>query len=520
MRFLSSLISVAVFVLVVFGAPIYDAASGNWPGHGLRSPADFEEVRSGKYAQFIESELEAGTQLEGVARPRYNELRFLVTGETNPGVVAGKNGWLFLEQRLGKPSPAALAAIPKIVDAMGAICRHLEENGCFVVIELLPRKQTIYPENLPDGLSSPHFPTFDLVYDEMVAEGLRAPDLREVLGPEEGFWYLVNDAHWRPAGAHRVARYVAGLIQDHFGAAGVPGRPFELEFVREEPEEFIGYEQRLLGFAEGSLLYNRYSETIQQIHAADPNDLSRRFFGSLDYEPIVLIGSSMSAGPYFQAPQLMGFLGRHVRNISKDGFAGGYRAVDLLQSALTGRMPYPEVLVWEIPEDFIAREAEYFLEPLESLVALLPDAPFEAEQLSLDGMVIEAIDKSIDEGKVSYATQGSAGSVTLPLAKPVDGSAPSVLMFSLTVPPGSPSHFGETVVEWGTDPAAPPIGTKSVRMRITRWLHPILVQLTGGTPEAPIRYVRVRPFDKPSRIEMAGALEQWTSVDTLKGDAR
>lgn len=511
MRLASSLISVVAFVVVVFGAPIHEAVHGNWPGRGLGAPTDFEEVRSGKYAQRLEERLEAETTLEDVARPRYNELRFLVTGETNPGVVVGEDDWLFLEMRLGEPGPAARATIPKIVDAMGSIVRHLESKGCLVLIELVPRKQSLYPEKTPKDAKYPFVPMFEVVYDEMVDEGLPVLDLREVLGGPSGPWHLTNDAHWRPEGLHRVATLVAERIRAHFGDAGVPGRPIELDLHWSDPREFIGYEQRLLGFAENGWLYNRYTNTVREITAIEPGNPERRFFGSEAYEPITLIGSSMSQGPYYQVSQLMGLLDVHIRNVARDGFAGGYRSIDALAGALTGRMPYPEVLIWEVPEDFISREADYYLEPLESLAALLPNAPYRPVPVPLDGMVIDRIDQHVVDGRVTYSTQGPEGSVTIPLPEAVDGSAPTALSIAVTVPPGSPTHAGHTVVEWGDDPEEPPIGTKTVTMRITHWMHPILVQLEGGTPERPIRYIRVRPFDHPSPIKMSGTIELWIS---------
>ncbi|MEM8712323.1 MAG: hypothetical protein AAGG01_15335, partial [Planctomycetota bacterium] len=306
MKLLSSIVSVLVFVCVIFGAPIYDAIQGNWPTAGYRGPRDAAAIRSGRAAKALEKTLESRSKLDELVRPRYNELSFLAVGKTNKGVVVGPGDWLFPEMRLN-PLPATHREdLSRAVRAIGAITRHLESRGTRVIFELVPRRTTLYPEQLPGRYRNSFVSPYELVRDAMVAEGLEVPDLRPALTEGGQVRYMRNDEHWKPEGALAAAKVIAKALIGGFGEAGPPGPPVDVMWRQYPAKEFRGYQHRLLKFTEGGYLDQRFIEEIAGIHAVGATNQNKRYDGSKEYRPILLVGTSYSRHPFFGASQFIG----------------------------------------------------------------------------------------------------------------------------------------------------------------------------------------------------------------------
>ncbi len=306
MKSVSSLVSVLVLAAVLFGAPIYDVVHGNWPGVGYDEALDLEAIRSGGVARALEANLERNSSLDELARPRYNEVRFLALGETNAGVVAGHDRWLFPSHRLGPVGLENVEQMQRSVKAMGAITRWLEARGCKVIYEFIPRKSTLFPEKLPADLDPPFEPYFDLIRNAMLAEGLDVPGLRPVLGSGDPLLYFTNDSHWTPHGNHLAAGLIAERIKERCLPESVPGTPLDVEFRWLPPDNFIGHEQKLLGFSEDGWLNRKFTNPIRQVWVTDSGDKEKVHFGSQEPQPILAVGTSMS---FFTASNLIGFLG-------------------------------------------------------------------------------------------------------------------------------------------------------------------------------------------------------------------
>jgi hypothetical protein len=507
MKIFGSLVSVATLLVVVFGAPSYDIAHGNWPGKGMWGKGTAKELRSGVVAKRIEERLVAGSALDELIRPRYNEAVFLATGKTNPGVVVGPNNWLFPAGRIGEPGAGKRAECLKSVAALGTLTRYLEERGCFVVFELIPRKRTLYPEQLPKDDADPFVPLFDFVRDAMLAEGLHVPDLRPTLAPEGEMLFFTNDNHWTAEGGHRAARTIADYVREQLPEGKVPGTPLDAVFRTFPPEEFIGYQQRLLGFAKDSWMSRKFTNLHTRIAAVRDVESEKFLRGTKKPQPVVLIGTSFSQGPFYGASQFLGHFGVQVEDRSASGYGAGYRGVEFFSEILTGRRELPEVLIWEFPEDFPSREARYFREPLESIIAVLDGAPYTPVEFDYRERMLQGIAVIKDEdGLLKASCTGPNAWVMWMLTEPIDGAAGAVLKFDFNVPKkGLPQ--GIVTVEWGTNAGVDPLRTHTTLVRRATSTHPILVPLELPPGEA-IRYVRIRPYQTPANFELGG-FEIW-----------
>jgi acetyltransferase AlgX (SGNH hydrolase-like protein) len=513
MKTFGSLVSVATLLVAVFGAPAYDIAHGNWPGKGMWGSGTARDLRSGVTAKRVETRLVAGSQLDELIKPRYNEALYLATGKTGPGVVVGKDNWLFPADRLSEPGQGKRLENEKSVAALGKLTRWLEARGCLVVFELIPRKRTLYPEQLPDDLKDPFVPLFDGLRDAMLAEGLHVPDLRPALTPEDELLFFTNDNHWNAEGCHRAAGVIADYIKEQLPDGKLPGKPMDVVFRTFPPEDFIGYQQRLLGFQKGSWLSNRFTNQYSRVAAVPDPESPKIRRGSREPQPIVVIGTSFSQGPFFSASQYVGHFGRQVEDRSASGYAAGYRAVDFFCELLTGARPVPKVLIWEFPEDFPTREGRYFREPLESILEVIDGAPYTVTPFETRERALQRVSiiKEQDDSLKATCT-GPKSTMTWMLTEPIPGDAGAVLKFGFNVPNrGKPLGF--VTVEWGTEvvwdqtPLPESSRTRQVLVRRSTKTHPILIPLEMDAGES-IRYIRIRPYNSPATFELT-RLQIW-----------
>jgi len=507
MKTFGSLISVATLLVVVFGAPSYDVAHGNWPAKGMWGKGTAKDFRSGVTAKRVENRLVAGSQLDELIKPRYNEALYLATGKTELGVLVGKDNWLFPADRLSEPGGMKRLECEKSVAALGKLTRWLEARGCLVVFELIPRKRTLYPEQLPDDLPEPFVPLFEDLREAMLAEGLHVPDLRPVLKPEGELMFFTNDNHWTAEGCHRAAGAIADYVKQQLPGGEVPGKPMKVVFRTFPPEDFIGYQQRLLGFQPGSWLSGKFTNQYSRV-AAVPNPESPKIRrGSREPQPVVVIGTSFSQGPFFSASQYVGHFGLQVEDRSASGYAAGYRAVDFFSGILTGARPVPKVLIWEFPEDFPTREGRYFREPLESILAVIDGAPYTATPFETRERALQRVTILEENDELLKAScSGPRSTITWMLTEPIPGDAGAVFKFSFNVPnKGKP--LGLLAVEWGTqvvwdpDPLPESSRTQTVLIRRSNKTHPILIPLEMSEGES-IRYIRLRPYNSPATFEL------------------
>lgn len=516
MKTVGAILSVASLLIVLVGAPIYDAVQGNWPGRHITGEVTFDEARSGKLAQRIEDDLERHSTLDELVRPRYNEATYLMLGSTQPGVTVGKDRWLFPAGRLTEPGKKNREELQRSAEFLGELFGFLESKGCIVIVQLVPRKRTLYPEMLPSSYRHRYVPLFDVVRDALLAEGLDVPDLRPVMrGDGEEILYLTNDTHWQPEGCHRAAQFITEKLLERIPLEDIPGRRLDVEVRRGDPKPFIGYQQRLLGFTEDGWLFNRFTVETREVGAYLKGGDGELLRGALSPRPVVVLGTSMSAGPYFGPSQFIATLGMQVESRAQAGYGAGYRIAELFAEILTQRRRVPRVLIWEIPEDFLAREGRYISDPLEATVALLPDAPYDAKPIEYVHRRVGGM-KVVDEkdGVLRLQVNGQQGSVVYQLAEPLAGDAGAVLRFDCFLrKDGTPA--GMLRVQYGNSRDPENVRTVAQTIRVSSDTHPIFVPLEMGADET-VDFVRIHPYTGRAQIRLTD-VELWMPSG---GDAR
>ncbi|MFO1059727.1 MAG: hypothetical protein U1E53_22510 [Dongiaceae bacterium] len=172
--------------------------------------------------------------LEAVA-----EARRLLGAPASPMVVAGRSGWLFIdnehsiEQHAGR-RPLAPEVLRQQVGVIRRLHAWLAARGIGFVFVIAPDKETIYPEFLPPGLrlSGPN-PADQLLAALAAHREIPVVDLRPVLRAAKplGRLYMMSDTHWTSLGGfvglqavlQRAGRNLPPLSFYGIETARVPG---------------------------------------------------------------------------------------------------------------------------------------------------------------------------------------------------------------------------------------------------------------------------------------------------------
>ena len=502
MNRLSAWLVILSLLAVIFGAPVYEVMGGNWPTAGMTGDVTVESVLTGGAAKEVEEALEENALLSKSARPPYNELMYLTLGVVSPRVLLGKDNWLFLASRIGDRPQAAMNRLSQTCEEIAALIRWFEANGTHVIFEFIPRKQSLYPEQLPDNLNPPYEPVYPELVAAMQAAGLDVLDLTDELGPADGVFFLTNDDHWNHEGSRRSAEAVAARIAELYPDGDIPGTPVDAELRTTETYRFAGNLVDMLGFRPDGFLYDRFSVDRARIRAFPPGS-PRPALGTEEAQPITVVGTSFSAG-FHTASLLVGLLGREVEDRTKAGLAGGYRMADLCRELLLGQRDFPEILVWEFPEDFLVQTVPYFVQPLNSVTEIADGFPYTNQPLPVAERLIRGIRVTKEDETGLSGTVITPGSeIVYRLERPLPGDGSAVLAFPLLV-----SGRGDQLTRWDTTGEPGSGGTRETMLNNSQYPHYIIVSLKTADGK-PVRRIRITPFDRFARFHM-GPPELWT----------
>jgi len=170
---------------------------------------------------------------------------------TLPGVVLGKDGWLFLAA--GRSFEGYRHVIPMTFDQLEQCRLDLEEkqsrlkaHGIDFLLVIAPDKGTIYPEYLPGYARAADAPSrLDQLLEHMRARSsVQVLDLRPTLfkAKEQHQVYHKTDSHWNEFGAQAACRTILDTIH-HPSAAREDLNEYRcIESVNEK-----GDERRMMG---------------------------------------------------------------------------------------------------------------------------------------------------------------------------------------------------------------------------------------------------------------------------------
>lgn len=143
----------------------------------------------------------------------YNRAVQALFGQSgNAKVIAGREGWLYLEEAAGDYSGEARldqGDMRRLILTLEQVQETLKSNGKTFIICIAPNKSTIYPQYMPAHYRRA---AGDGNLERLMGSGLNTVDLRPLLAGQEALLYYQSDSHWNNTGARLAARTLLEAI--------------------------------------------------------------------------------------------------------------------------------------------------------------------------------------------------------------------------------------------------------------------------------------------------------------------
>lgn len=310
-----------------------------------RAAAKFAD---GSLFSLLERDLRTRSFSRAKTNPGYAASLYRWFGETTRSIICGRDGYLFLRDRLSfiqKSSPVEIASraarIARLASALG-------RRGTRLVVVPVPDKAVALPSYLPRGVTVSPEPYRTLVR-ELEARRVPVVDLlaafASTLGHEA---YLPHDTHWSPRAimiaAEAMCRTAGILAPEAARKTTVQAHP---------PQPYVADLLRSTGMmaspTEGAMSILR-PFSVLTVH----DESGRRIFRDHDRPEMELIAISGTSFTH-----IFGLLPAAIEHSSQRvPWYFAHRAgspIDSLRFALerASRTRFPEVLFWEIPEHFV-----------------------------------------------------------------------------------------------------------------------------------------------------------------------
>lgn len=205
----SQALFIGVFLLIIFGVPVSQAAIEIWRGHTPQALDIFTTVPKQDALRSYEKDLERSSVYAEGFRPWMQYLTYVILRSPGEKAILGRDGWLFY-----RPDVQYLVESNES-DPLTAILtfqRQLASRGIRLMVIPMPGKPSIYPNKLT---ARPGFrsPTRDLIA-RLRAAGVETPDLFALFEAPPEPYYLIRDTHWSGSAARVAAATVARRIHD------------------------------------------------------------------------------------------------------------------------------------------------------------------------------------------------------------------------------------------------------------------------------------------------------------------
>ncbi|WP_166365057.1 alginate O-acetyltransferase [Pseudomonas akapageensis] len=309
---------------------------------------------NGRWAKAVETHYDDEFPIKRLGTNLWAALDFKLFNEGRPGVVLGRDQWLFSDEEI-KPVVNEELNLQGNYALIEGVRQTLKEQGVELVLAIVPSKVRLYPEHLGEAKpASIHAYLYQDFHARVAADKILAPNL---LGPlqqakQNGQQvFLRTDTHWTPEGAEIVANTLARAIIDKFVLRGEPQR-----FVT-TPAEKVTHKGDLLLFLPLDPLFANLMpphEPLQKRNtvAAEQTAGDDALFTNNEV-PVALIGTSYSANPDWNfVGALKQALHSDVINYAEQGHGPIQPMLGYLKSDDFKNSP-PQVLIWEFPERYL-----------------------------------------------------------------------------------------------------------------------------------------------------------------------
>jgi alginate O-acetyltransferase complex protein AlgJ len=331
-------------------------ALGIW---SLRSFSSFSTsaettVLDGKWTKAAETHYDDEFPIKRLGTNLWAALDYKLFNEGRPGVVLGKDQWLYTDEEFDAVVNAEqneadnLALIQGVRDA-------LEAKGSKLVLAIVPAKTRMYPEHIGDNKpASLHTDLYQQFHADVAKAGIVAPDLLQPLlaAKQKGQVFLRTDTHWTPMGAEVAAQQLSLTVAEKTPLEGEPE-----QFVT-QAKESAPYKGDLTNFLPLDPLFSNLlpkPDTLQQmstdlVESAPTGDDA--LFADSDV-PVGLVGTSYSANPNWNfVGALKQALRSDVVNYAEDGKGPILPMLKYLQTDAF-KNSAPQVVIWEFPERYL-----------------------------------------------------------------------------------------------------------------------------------------------------------------------
>lgn len=325
----------------------------------LRSFANFSTsaettVLDGKWTKAAETHYDDEFPIKRLGTNLWAALDYKLFNEGRPGVVLGKDQWLFTDEEFDAVVNAEqneadnLALIRGVRDA-------IEAKGSKLVLAIIPAKTRLYPEHIGDNQpASLHVDLYQQFHAEVAKAGIVAPDLLAPLqaAKQKGQVFLRTDTHWTPMGAEVAAQQLSLTIADKAPLQGEPE-----QFVT-QPVSTEAYKGDLTNFLPLDPLFSNLLPKPDELQKRSTDLAESAAAGDdalfADSEVAVgLVGTSYSANPNWNfVGALKQALRSDVVNYAEDGHGPILPMLKYLQTDAF-KNSAPQVVIWEFPERYL-----------------------------------------------------------------------------------------------------------------------------------------------------------------------
>ncbi|MHB9797033.1 alginate O-acetyltransferase [Pseudomonas sp. MT3] len=351
--------------IAVFGGMLLGLAGWSLKAFPSFSAAEGTTVLNGKLSHAFEGHYDDEFPIKRLGTNLWAALDYTVFEEGRPGVVLGKDGWLFTDEEF-KPAPTRQQLDDNWALVRG-VQQELERRGVKLVLAIIPAKTRLYPEYL--GKAQPaalHASLYEDFLQRARQAGMAAPELLETLehAKDNGQVFLRTDTHWTPLGAEAVAQRLGESIRAGQGA-DLPTQTFVTEAGKSTPHKgdlltFLPLDPLFTSLLppEDQLEQRQTHPTEDAASAAADNGGDADLFGDSAQPQVALVGTSYSANARWNfAGALKQALSADVINYAKEGKGPLEPMLELLQDEGFKQKP-ARLLVWEFPERYLPMHSD------------------------------------------------------------------------------------------------------------------------------------------------------------------
>lgn len=329
---------------------------GAWSVGGLESFNRTGQMTllDGKLAKAAETHYDEQFPIKRLGTNLWAALDFKLFNEGRPGVVLGRDQWLFSDEEFN-PTANADQLMQDNLALIRGVRDTLQRQNIELVLAIVPAKARVYAEYLgKETPASLHGELFNQFHAQARQANVFAPDLLAPLeqAKARGQVFLRTDTHWTPMGAEVVAQSIAEGVKRQ-------------QLLDSQPQAYITeagktapYKGDLTNFLPLDPLFSNLLPTPDNLQQrttrpaqAEGDDGDALFADSAI--PVALVGTSYSANPHWNfLGALQQALHSDVANYAEDGHGPLLPMLKYLQSDAFKNAP-PQVVVWEFPERYL-----------------------------------------------------------------------------------------------------------------------------------------------------------------------